>query len=202
MRRPSLMTRPSPLTRRLASPALAVAALLALAGCPAIDVATTVAEDRTAADISTDSGIKLAINGRLLGAEHRDLFTQITSDVYQGRVMLTGAVKTARDRDRAVEFVRVIANVREVINEIQVTDQGGFTNTTHDILIEQKLRAKLLNNEGFRSGNYRWRAVNGVVYLFGLAQSTAELERVIAAVKDTERVTRIVNHVRLKQQST
>lgn len=194
------MKHPLRLLRSASRLPLVLGALVLLWGCPAIDVATTVAEDRTAADISTDTGIKLAITGRLLGAEHRDLFTQVTSDIYQGRVLLTGAVKTARDRDRAVEFARLIANVREVVNEIQVTDQGGFTETTHDILIEQKLRARLLSNEGLRSGNYRWRAVNGVVYLFGLAQSQAELDRVIAAVKDTERVTRIVNHVRMKQQ--
>jgi osmotically-inducible protein OsmY len=46
-----------------------------------------------------------------------------------------------------------------------------------------------------KSINYRWQVVNGVVYLIGRARTRRELDIVLAVIKDTRDVTRVVTHV-------
>jgi osmotically-inducible protein OsmY len=173
--------------------ALAVAALLGaapVAGC-AIDAATTVAADRPMSQVVNDAEIVLDINKRLLAEENRDLFFDVITNAYEGRVMLTGSVRTERDRQRAAALVDGLRGVRAVYNELQVTDAGGLANTANDAWISTKIRARLVAEKGVRSINYRWHTVNGVVYLIGRAQSRTELE----IIKDTDHVTRLVQHV-------
>ena len=71
---------------------------LALAGCSSptmmLDAATTVAEDRTMSQVATDAGLKIDINAKLLSNKYRDLFLDVNTNVYENKVMLTGAVKT------------------------------------------------------------------------------------------------------------
>lgn len=181
---------------------LAATCVLLLGACTGpttmIDAATTVAEDRPMGVVLDDAGITIKLNTNLVDEKHRDLFTDVSTNVYSGRVMLTGAVKTAADRSRAAEIAKGIEGVKQVYNEIQVTDQGGVKGTANDLLIETKLKGKLVGAKNVQSINYRWRAVNGVVYFIGQAQDRAELDRVLAIAKDTEDVKRIVTHVWFK----
>jgi len=164
------------------------------AGC-AIDAATAPASDRSMSQVVADAEIVLDINKRLLASENQDLFFDVTTNVYEGRVMLTGSVRTARERQRAGTLVNGLRGVRTVYNELQITDAGGFKNTAHDVWISTKIRAKLVAAKDVKSINYRWQTVNGVVYLIGRAQDRAELDRVLALIKDTEHVTGLTEHV-------
>ena len=181
---------------------LAAAGLLA--GCSTvtlpIDVALTVAEERRLTEVGADAKIKINILGSFAQSDTKGLLTHVSSDVYQGRVMLTGAVEKSDARTTAEELVRRIEGVREVINEIQVSSEGGFKATMADLTIETKLKAKLVTANNVSSINYRWRAVNGVVYFIGLAQNHDELEKVLAIARDTEGVRKVVSYVRIKPQ--
>lgn len=182
--------------------ALAAALLATLAlgggGCTTttalIDVAAVVADDRTMSQVGRDIEIKLDISKRLLGEKNRDLFFDVSSDVYAGRVMLTGAVKKGPDRQRAGNLATGIPGVKIIFNDIQVTDKDGFQNTVNDIWIETKIKAQLLAEQGVSSINFRFRSVNSVVYLLGRAQTRVELDKVIQILKRTKHVTRVVNH--------
>ena len=179
-----------------------VAALLLMAGMGtsgcAIDAATSVAEDRRFSAIAADTEIKVDINKRLLSEKNRDLFFDVATDIYEGRVMLTGSVTNARDRQRAASLVNGLRNVRTVYNEIQVTNKGGFTNTANDAWISTKIKAKLLTEKGVKSINYKWNVVNSVVYMIGRARSRIELRKVLAIVKDTQHVTGVVQHIAVR----
>ncbi len=48
----------------------------------------------------------------------------------------------------------------------------------------------------------RIEAVNGAVYLMGVAQDQGELDRVVAHAKDLAYVRQVVNYVRLKDDPT
>ncbi len=179
-----------------------LAALLLLtgigsSGC-AINAATTVAEDRHLSAIVADTETKLDINKRLLSDRNRDLFFDVSTDIYEGRVMLTGSVKTARNRQRAGALVHGLRGVRTVYNEIQITSKGGFSNTANDTWISTKIRAKLLAEKGVKSINYKWNVVNSVVYLIGRARNRTELRKLLALVKDTQHVTKVVQHIALR----
>ena len=189
--------------RRPVAMALGVAALaLTTAACTTptglIDATTTVAEDRSLSQLATDAEIRLDLNKKLLGEKYRDLFLEVSTNVFEGRVMLTGSVKTLADKNRASALAQDITGVRTIYNDLQVTDQGGFKNTANDVWIEAKLKARLVAEKGVRSINLRWRVVNGVVYVIGRVRTEEEMGQVLTVIRDVDHVTRVVNHIVVK----
>lgn len=179
---------------------LSILVLLLLAACtPVVNTVEGIVDDRSAGQILDDNVIHTKIAANLANESGR-LFLDVDTVVFQGRVMLTGAVKQRESSDAATRIANSIKGVREVINEIQVTDDGGFSATAADLTIETKLKVKLVGADAVRESNYRWKSVNGVVYLLGIAQDQAERDRVLALVKDTENVRRLVDHTRLRGQ--
>lgn len=166
-------------------------------GC-AIDAATTVVEEREFSTVLDDTEIKTNVVKRLLTPSNSDLFFDVSTDVYEGRVMLTGSVYVDRDKDRAAALVRDLRGVKTIYNEIQVTDKGGFKNTANDVWINAKLKAKYFAEVDVKSINLRWRVVNGTVYLLGLARNDRERRLMIALAKDTKHVTGVVSHIAMK----
>ena len=188
--------------RRLVGRAVAAAMLGLAAGCSSptavLDAATSFAEDRSMAQLRDDAAIKIDLQGQLLADAYRDLFLEVSTNVYEGRVMLTGTVNSLADKRRATELARAVEGVKEVYNDLQVTKAGGVEAAASDLWIETKLKARLVAEGDVHSINYRWRSVNGVVYFIGTARSRAELVRVIQVARDTKGVGKVVTHVRLR----
>ena len=188
-------------------PTLAILACLAAAllGCTAGGVAAgggavagvTVAQERSVADAITDARIRTQIS--YLWAKHDlALFRKVNLSVHEGRVLLTGSVINPQTRIDAVRLAWLAEDAGEVINEIQVEDQSGIVDSGRDIWITAQLRSKLLFDANIRSINYSIDTVNGVIYLMGVAQNQAELDRVANHARNIRYVRKVVNHVRLK----
>jgi osmotically-inducible protein OsmY len=188
--------------------ALAIAALSlgGLAGCSPLGVATTVvatagtkaSEERGFETSVSDDALWLEINRRLL-AEDGALFEAVQLQVHEGRVLLSGEVPTRENRLEAVRIAWQPDGVAEVINELAVTEEDR--NGWQDFWIAQKIDGKLLLDAEVRSINYSVEAVDGVVYLIGIAQTEAELQRVIDHCRDVAYVRRVVSYVRIKTQA-
>ena len=159
-----------------------------------VNVAMSPAEDRSFDRLRADTTIALQINKVLLGEAYRDLYAEISTDVYEGIVLLTGTVKYSQNKERATNLMRGIKHVRRTINDLQVTANYGVAAAVNDLLIETHLKVRLLNTKGIRSINYRWRSVNGTVYLIGAARSQAEMETVLSVIRTTNRVGKVINH--------
>ena len=159
-----------------------------------VNVASSPAEDRSFDTLTADTAITLDINEVLLGEQYRDLFAEISTDVYERVVLLTGTVKFAQNKQRATDLVRSVKGVKRIINELQVTSDYGIGPAANDLWIETKLKVLLLGTKDIRSINYRWRSVNGTVYLIGAARSQQEMNTVLDVIRRTDRVKRVVNH--------
>ena len=86
-----------------------------------------------------------------------------------------------------------------MLNEIEVSGKGGgIGNYARDTWISTQFLAKLLLDKDIRALNYNVDTVNGVVYLIGIAQSPAELERATNHARAIPYVRKVVSHVRLK----
>ena len=85
-----------------------------------------------------------------------------------------------------------------MINEIEVTTEGGVVNYARDTSISTQLNAKLLFAKEVQSVNYSIEVVNGTIYLMGVAQTQTELDRVIDIARNIGNVKRVVSHVLLK----
>lgn len=182
--------------------AAALAASGLLTGCTQIlsvpvDAVTTVAEDRPLSETQDDIGIKASIL-TAFAEEAKGLLVDVNTDVYGSEVMLTGSVKKSADRKKAIELARRVSGVKNLYNEIQVTEEGGVGASAKDLGIELKLKASLLGASGVGSINLRWRSVNGVVYYIGQVFSKEELDKVLRITHGTDGVKNVVSHIRIK----
>ena len=175
---------------------LALVSLLAACTQPTglVNVASSPAEDRSIEALRDDTAITFNINEILLGEKYRDLFAEISTDSYERVVMLTGTVKFAQNKQRATDLVRGVKGVSRIVNALQVTSDYGVGAAANDLWVETKLKVLLLGTKGIRSINYRWRSVNGTVYLIGAGRSQQELNTVIDVIRKTRWVKRVVNH--------
>lgn len=190
---------------RLSRAALLVAGTLAVTACSPVTVGAgagaavgvTAAQERGIGGAASDTRIRLQIDGLLL-QESKELFLDVHLQVQEGRVLLSGTVP---DPEAAVDAVRLawqVDGVREVINEIEVSDEDSFVDYARDRWIEARIQAKLLKDREVRSINYSIESVNQSVFLLGVAQSQEELDRVIAHTKNVPYVRRVVSYVVLK----
>lgn len=144
-----------------------------------------------------DTDIRIAINDLWFKADE-EMFRKVNLQVQEGRVLLSGNVPKPEQRVEAVKLAWQAPGVREVINEIEVNDTSGLTDAARDTWISTELKTTLLFDSEVSSIDYSIETVNQVVYLMGVAQSEAELKRVIGHAKDIAYVRRVVSYVLLK----
>jgi len=184
---------------------LAISAFLGLSACTpvgvAVGVGTTagvvIAEERSINDAAIDTRITVEIAEALFQTHIDDLFRPITVDVVEGRVMMTGVVKSQELADQAAEIAWKVDGVRQVYNDMQVGDDS-LVDPARDRWITTKLRSRVLADAGVLDVNYAFTTVAGVIHIIGIAQDQAEIDRVIGHASDIAQVRRIVNHVVLK----
>jgi osmotically-inducible protein OsmY len=160
--------------------------------------AVAFAQERSIGAAFDDKGIQLLINAELLRADEK-LFRQVDVESIEGRVVLTGAVPTAEKRLQATEIAWQAPGVKEVNNELQVTDEGDVVDFAKDTWITTQLRTKILTDTEIFDINYTVETVNGVVYLLGIAKTQEELDRVTDHARNINGVVKVVSHVRLKE---
>lgn len=197
--------------RSLASSSEArVAAGLALAlcsaGCVPVMVGAgaatgvAVAQERSFGTAIDDTTIDANV-GALLLKENDTLFSEVGVEVQEGRVLLTGAVPTPEDRLKATMIAWRSPGVKEVINELQISDKSSLGSVAQDSWITTKLRAKILADRRVLDVNYSIETVNRVIYLIGVASSQEELNIVTDYARNISGVERVVSHVRVKGQT-
>lgn len=146
-----------------------------------------------------DTAIEAKISANLLSYS-AELFVDVSSEVYEGRALLTGKVKQTKDRIEAVRIAWNVSGVTEVINEIQVTDKSDLLDAARDHWVTAELSAKITIDNRIKGVNYSIDTVNGTVYIMGIAQSQAELDRVRNHARQLAYVRRVISYVRIKDK--
>ena len=131
-------------------------------------------------------------------SNNEKIFFNVSVEVTEGRVLLTGSVEQIDERIEATKLAWGIEGVNEVINEIQISNDEGILDYADDLIMKTKINAKLLLDKDILNLNYSVEVVNSVVYLIGIAQSQEELDSVINISKSTFGVQNVINYVRLK----
>ena len=179
--------------------------LLALAACTpagvvvggAASAGVAASEERGIKGAADDAVIRVKINEAWV-KEDFDTFIRLNLQIYEGRVLVSGRVPDQAQADKAVQAAWQPDGVREVINEIEISEGGGLNDFANDTLINARLDADLLFDGDVDSINYSTRAVAGTVYLLGVAQDRAELDRVFRIARDVPNVKRVISHVIMK----
>jgi osmotically-inducible protein OsmY len=194
-------------TLRFAPLGLLLLALPVLQGCVGVAVgagaATGVAaaEERGIKNAANDKGIQLAINDKYL-KDNQYVWRKLSVTVIEGRVLLTGVVGTEYSKDEATRLAWASSDrVQEVINEVQVTQEGGVGASASDTWITTQLRTKIATDKEIVDINYSIETVNGTVYLIGLGQSDLEITKVTDHARTIKGVRKVVSHVWLKSDT-
>jgi osmotically-inducible protein OsmY len=198
------MFRRSSLFRPIAGLVALLGLMLTLSGCSVWGAAAGgAAVGATAAQTEkgfrrsvSDTEIRININDLWFQADE-EMFRKVNLQVEEGRVLLSGNVRLPEQRVEAVRLAWQAPGVREVINEINVDDTSGLGNYARDTWITTELEATLLLDNAVSSIDYSVETVNQVIYLMGVAQSQAELDRVIGHAKEISYVRRVVSYVLL-----
>ena len=162
---------------------------------PAVGAAAV--PERSIGDAVDDLTIRAELN-QLFFDDNVDLLQSVSFTVIEGRVLLKGSVKDQQSRIHAIELVWKASGVREVINEIQVTDQGGIVNYALDTWISTQLTTKILFDKDILGVNYNLETINGIIYVAGIAQDEAELDKLIYHARRIENVKKVISHVLMK----
>ncbi len=173
-------------------------AVAVVGGGAAAGAGAVALQDRSAEGVLSDTRIRTDIND-LWYEESRDLYARINLQVQDGRVLLSGQVVDPQTRVDAVRLAWQVEGVKEVINEIEIDDETTLTDRFRDTQIGIEMRNKLRFDKDVRSLNYSVEVVNQQIYLLGVAQDQAELDRVMAHARDVRYVRRVVNYVRIKE---
>lgn len=188
---------------RILVPGLAACLATALSGCVALGIGAAVSgvsaarQERTFGRAIDDVRVKAAIQTQM-EQDKAGAFLNVSVTVIEGRVLLTGRVDDPEQRLAATRAAWAIEGVLRVNNEIEVTDEVGWLERPKDIWIRTQLATVLLADKSIKDVNYTIDVVNGVVYLTGVAQDKAELDRAIADAQSLDGVKRVENYVVLK----
>ncbi len=175
--------------------------LAVLGGCGAVvgagaGVGVAAVQERGIKRKAQDLEIEALILDKFLRSNLKMTAT-VGVEVYEGRVLLTGAIAERKIADQAVRFAWQVKNVKAVINEIQLVPTG-IADYAQDTWITVQLKSVLALDKQIMAINYVVETVNGTVYLIGVAQNLKELNRVKAHANKTKFVRRVISHVRIK----
>lgn len=157
-------------------------------------LARSVVQERSTKEALTDIEIEVSILNSL-GNYSGELFRDVSVDVIEGRVLLTGSVPERGQKIDAVRIAWEVGGVNAVEDEITVAEDSGTKAYLTDVRISNTLRFALLTDMDVSSVNYNVVTVDRVVHLTGLAKSNDEIDRVIRHAQKVKGVERVVSHV-------
>ena len=169
--------------------AVAVVGGLAAAGGAGYEASQERGVNGTFDDMNVQSRINNQLNNQ---------YGNITTTVYQGKVLLTGSSPSPETKAQAEQIASRSQGVNAVYNEIQVAPTEDPWQLAKDSWITTRLRSDLMFDRDVRSGNYTIETDRQSVYLLGSARSQAELDRATQLARYVPDVQRVVSYVEVR----
>ena len=151
--------------------------------------AAMVADRRTSGAYVEDEGIEWrtssALRDRLGDAVH----INVTS--FNRNVLLTGEAPTEAHRAEAERVAGGIANVKGIVNEIQVAGISSLTSRGSDSLITSKVKARFVDSAQFSANHIKVVTEAGTVFLLGIV-TRREADAATEVARRTDGVRKVV----------
>ncbi|OGB19367.1 MAG: transporter [Burkholderiales bacterium RIFCSPHIGHO2_12_FULL_67_38] len=176
-------------------------------GGAAVGSALVATDRRTSGAQLDDQTIELRAANRLRDQMGTRARLDVTS--YNRRVLLTGEVVSARDKELAGQVVAQVANVAGVVNELDVANSPTLRERTADSLLTGRVKAAMLDAKDLSANSFKVVTNRGTVFLMGRV-TQREADRATEIVRNTSSVQRVVRVLeiisdeelsRLQQQS-
>ena len=142
----------------------------------------------------------------------------VDTNVWEGRVLLTGVVDTERKREAVLSIARGDPRIKAIYNHIVLgssaeVERNRATATTKpaverdivklsriasDAWIEAKLKGQFLATQGVNSVNYRWQSVRNKVYIIGRARTEFEKKLVLQIIRGTKGIIHLEEYIQVQ----
>ena len=195
-----------PSTRNTLSVPTAIFLLLSTVGLSGCASAVIGVGTAAVAASTTEKGLSTSVADTQIHAKLTDQFiksdftlvTAVTITVNDGAVLLTGKIKTPEEKILATKLAWKIRGVREVVNELQITDSSSIKDIAKDLAASATLRGKLISDKDVSSLNFSIDVVNGTVYLSGVAADVREKNRVVEHAREVRFTKHVVDYIILQ----
>lgn len=152
----------------------AAVATVGLSGCApiliggaAVTSATVITDRRTTGSIVDDEVLEKRVRyeiGEVIGHEKHHVV--VTS--YEGKVLLTGEVLTAADRQKAHDTAVKSVGVHSVVNELAVMTPATVGAVLSDSMLATKVRSSIIGTKKISLNQMKVDVQRGIVYLMGI----------------------------------
>ena len=158
---------------------------------------------------SKEKGIGTSINDSLIKTKISNLIfkfdKKLIADtkifVNNGSVLFTGKVKKPNDKIELTKLAWSIKGVKEVNNEILVTETTHIKNIARDIASIGEIRARLISDKSINSINYSIDVVNDKAYVSGVASNEIEMNRVKSHASSARFIKEVYNYIILNKDT-
>lgn len=195
-------------SRKLLSMCLVGASLVGvLSACAPIVMGGAVMGSLVATDRRTsgaqleDEGIELRAASRI-----RDNLGErghVNVNSYNRRVLVTGEVPSAQDKQLVEQIVTRVDNVQSVVNELAVLGNASLTQRSSDTLVTGRIKAAMVDARDIFANAYKVVTERGTTYLMGRvtqreADRATEIARSTPGVQKVVRVFEIISEDELR----
>jgi osmotically-inducible protein OsmY len=118
-------------------------------------------------------------------------FAHVNITSYNRNVLLTGEVPDAAAQAKTIAYVKSIANVREVTDEIVVGPKSSLSSRSNDTYLTSKVKTKFVTENKFPANYVKIITENSVVYLLGIV-TKAEADDAVEIARNTDGVDKVV----------
>ena len=147
-----------------------------------------------------DNIIKTKISN-LIYKFNKNLIADTKVFINNGSVLFTGKVKNPNEKIEFTKLAWTIRGVKEVNNEIQITDKSSIKNIARDIASLGEIRARIISDKSINSINFSVDVVNDKAYLSGVAKSKDEINLVKNHALSTKFVKEVYNYIILNKDT-
>ena len=163
--------------------------ILALSGCVGVSssgifgTGVSVALDpRSVGTQIDDSIMQKNLTARIILLDKKYLIS-VKSKVLDGRIFMTGKIDNPEDKLKLTKLAWETDGVRSVRNDIKIKEEFNFKQSAKDILITSQLRTALILNKDIKATNYQIDTYKKKIYIYGIAITSDEKNRVIEEAK-------------------
>lgn len=158
---------------------------------------------------SKEKGIGTTINDNIIKTKISNLIYKLDKNliadskvfVNNGSVLFTGKVKNPQDKIEFTKLAWSIRGVKEVSNELQISDKSSIKNIARDIASLGEIRARIISDKAINSLNFSIDVVNDKAYLVGVAKDKAEMIRVEEHASSARFVKEVYNYIILENDT-
>ena len=158
---------------------------------------------------SKEKGIGTTINDNIIKTKISNLIFKFDKNliadskvfVNNGSVLFTGKVKNPQDKIEFTKLAWSIKGVKEVSNELQISDKSSIKNIARDIASLGEIRARIISDKAINSLNFSIDVVNDKAYLVGVAKDKAEMIRVEEHASSSRFVKEVYNYIILENDT-